>query len=90
MVAFAQSGVIERMLQAHSGELSPEVARAILSWNFADADQARVTELSAKARAGSLSDDETRELDWYLLLGDFLTILQSKARISLRKHPSAA
>jgi hypothetical protein len=88
MVAFAQSGAIERMLQTQNGSLAPEVARAILSWSFADSDQTRVSELSAKARAGTLSEDETRELDWYLLLGDLLTILQSKARTSLRKHSS--
>ena len=87
MVALLQSGAIERML--HS-ELTPEVARTILLWGFPEADQTRLEELSAKARTASLSAEESRELDWYLLLGDFLTILQSKARMALRQHSSAA
>jgi hypothetical protein len=87
MIALAHSGAIERML--HS-EIAPEVARTVLLWSFAEADQLRLSELSAKARMASLSADESRELDWYLLLGDFLTILQSKARVALRKHSSAA
>ena len=90
MVALAQSGAIERMLQAESDNLTPDVARAILHWRFADSDQNRVDELSAKARAGRLSQSEAEELDWYLLLGDFLTIVQSKARVALHQRPSSA
>jgi hypothetical protein len=39
--------------------------------------------LSAKARAGTLTDDENEELDNYLRVGDLLAILQSKARRSI-------
>jgi len=90
MVALAQSGAIERMLLSDGDKLTPDVARAILHWRFAESDQCRVDELSAKARAGRLSDSEAEELDWYLLLGDFLTIVQAKARIALQQRPSSA
>jgi hypothetical protein len=90
MVATAQPSAIERLIQSPGGHLAPEVARAVLQWRFAEFDQARVADLSAKARAGALSADEQGELDWYLLLGDFLTILQSKARMALGKQSSAA
>ena len=90
MVAMGQSGTIERMLQVQGDSLTPDVARTILLWRFAEPDQSRVAELSAKARAGTLSTQEASELDWYMMLGDFLTILQSKARVALRKHSSAA
>jgi hypothetical protein len=90
MVAPVQSDVLQRLIHGQNGDLPPEVARTVLAWRFADSDQARLAELSAKARSGTLSDSESRQLDWYLLLGDFLAILQSKARTSLRKHSSAA
>lgn len=88
MVAIAHAGAIERML--HADQLAPETARTILMWRFADTDQSRLGELSAKARNATLSPEEARELDWYLMLGDFLSILQSRARIALGKHSSAA
>ena len=89
MVAPLDTGALQRMLGKARGGISPDVAREVLSWRFDDADQARVAELSAKARIGSLSPDEARQLDWFLLLGDFLMILQSSARTSLPKTPNA-
>ena len=83
MVAFAQVGVIERMLQSGSGEMTREAASAVLQWRMAEGDQAKVSQLSAKARAGTLTPEEASELDWYLLLGDFLSVVQSKARVTL-------
>ena len=43
--------------------LSPEEARALLRWKFPDSDRRRVNQLSGKARLGSLSVTEQRELD---------------------------
>jgi hypothetical protein len=50
-------------------------------------DQQRVDELSAKARAGTLTQDEDDELEGHLEVNDFLSIMQSKARMSLRVAP---
>lgn len=88
MIAQVETGALQRMIQESNGDWSPEVARTVLSWRFASSDQARVAELSARARSGTLTADEARQLDWYLLLGDFLTILQSKARAALGKKHS--
>jgi hypothetical protein len=88
MVAPMETGALERMIRSHRGDLPPEVAREVLSWEFADSDQQRMSELSAKARAGSLTGDEERQLDWYLMLGDFLMILQSMARVALKDNPT--
>jgi hypothetical protein len=48
-------------------------------------DEDRVNELSAKARAGSLTDTETQELDSYLHIGSLLAVMQSKARRLLKQ-----
>jgi hypothetical protein len=44
------------------------------------ADEDRVNELSAKARSGSLTEDEMQELDSYLHVGILLGVMQSKGR----------
>jgi len=41
-------------------------------------------ELSAKVQEGALSEEQEQELDGCLHLGNFLALLKSKARISLR------
>ena len=46
-----------------------------------------MNELSAKASAGTLNDVESQEIDLYLLAGDFLTTIHSKARVALRELP---
>jgi hypothetical protein len=47
-------------------------------------DEERVNELSAKARAGSLTETEAQELDSYLHIGFLLGVMQSKARRLLK------
>lgn len=71
--------------------MSTDLAEHVLKLGFADADQARYKELSAKAREGTLSQTERTELEEYLDAIDFLAILKSKARVSLRQqhHPAA-
>jgi len=90
MVAPIEGDVLNRLITGNNGPpLSPELARNVLTWPFADIDQVRVSELSAKSRAGTLWPDETGQLDWYLLLGDFLTIFQSKARAILQQNSAS-
>jgi len=67
------------------GELSPAVARALLSFGFTEPDHARMDDLSAKARAGSLTADEQAELDTFERLSCVLDIIHSQARQALRK-----
>ena len=68
--------------------MTPEVARYLLSIKFPAADEDRVNELSAKARAGTLTDTEIQELDSYLHVGSLLAVMQSKARQILRRTVS--
>jgi hypothetical protein len=79
-----EAGILARILKADDREITPEVARYLLSIKLPASDEERVNELSAKARAGSLSDEETKELDSYLHIGSLLAVLQSKARRLLK------
>jgi hypothetical protein len=66
-------------------ELSPPTARAILRLSFPKTDVARMHELSAKARAGTLTPDEDAEMDNFERVGSILSILKSKARQVLER-----
>jgi len=72
--------MLARILQADGQELTPEAARYWLSVKLPASDQDRVDDLSAKARAGSLSEAEAQELDNYLHVGFLLGTMQAKAR----------
>ena len=60
--------------------LQLDAARYWLSVKLPASDQDRVDELSTKARAGSLTEAETQELDNYLHIGFLLGTMQAKAR----------
>jgi hypothetical protein len=90
MLLNTEADILERIIQPDSADLSPDVASAILSWRFTDADRQRMTELSEKAAEGTLDSDQRRELDSYLLMGHLLAIAHSKARRSLHRHQPAA
>lgn len=71
-------------------EPSPTAARALLKLQFADEDRRRMHELSAKARAGTLSGEEERLIGTYERLGCLLDILHSKARRALKRRRKAS
>ena len=86
----SQSGILERIIEPHRGGFSPEHARYVLSLDFSPEEHTLYASLSEKAQAGALSDRERAELDDFLTVNALLTILQAKARISLKKHGPAA
>ncbi len=83
-----EASILVRILQADEREITPDVARYLLSMRLPGEDEERVNELSSKARAGSLTVGEEQELDSYLHIGTQLAILQSKARQFLQHSSS--
>jgi hypothetical protein len=79
----------QRMVQ-FKGELSLSAARALLTFGFSEHDHARMCELSAKARAGTLTATEQADLDTFERLGCVLDIIHSQARLALKKTPKRA
>jgi hypothetical protein len=65
--------------------LPAAAARAFLRLRLSAADLKRVDELAAKARAGSLRQEEEQELEHYRTVGTALEFLKSRARLSLKK-----
>jgi hypothetical protein len=74
---------LERVIEPEAGTLPPDAARYLLSLRFSAADHARCETLSAKARSGEMTPEESAELDDLLTANDVLMILKSKARRSL-------
>ena len=65
--------------------LTPRAAWAILGLSIPDGDAARMRELSAKARAGTLTAEEDADMDAYERVGSVLSILKSKARLAQKR-----
>jgi hypothetical protein len=84
-----EAAILARIIQTDERELTPDAARYLLSMRLPSSDEDRVNELSAKARAGSLTEAEGRELDSYLHIGSLLAVMQSKARLLLKHAPSS-
>jgi len=76
----SEADILRRALDPLNADLSAESLSRV---EFAPDDQQQMTQLAAKARAGTLSDDERELLHHYEVVNDLLGILRSKARISL-------
>ena len=78
-----------RVVKPERADLSPEAARAILKLDFDADDHRRMEELSAKAQQGTLTPEERAELEEFVRVGLELSVLQSKARLSLKRAKSS-
>ncbi len=77
--------ILVRTIQPDDGTLPAAAARSILGFQLSPADRHRVNELAAMARAGTLTAEEREELDEYERITCLLELMQSKARLSLKK-----
>jgi hypothetical protein len=82
-----EAAIWARLIRAQKDEPSSDAAEFLLSIAFDVRDQKRMLELADRSEAGILTEDEQREFDSYLHVGNFLSVLQSKARLALGKKP---
>ncbi len=78
-----ETAILARLFQAREGDLSPEAARYLLAFRFDERDIERVNVLSEMAQLGTLSATDEAELHSYIHVGNLLSIMQSRARMSL-------
>ena len=83
-----EADIWARLVRVQDDALSADVARFLLSIDFAEADEERMQELADRSSAGTLTNQERAELDGYLHIANFLAVLQSKARVALKSHTS--
>lgn len=72
------------------GRMTPAVAKHVLKLRFTEEDNCRMHDLAARNQEGRLTPTEAEELDNYIVVGDLLAILQSRARKLLKKKPASS
>ena len=83
MPASATNDVIENVLSAVGGCLDAASAEALLRLRAPDQLQARIEDLADRCTEGRLSDEEREEYESLVRLGNFVAILQTRARRQL-------
>ena len=83
--ASSEADIWDRVIQPERSNLSPDAARYILDLSFDPRDRKRMHQLALKAQAGTLTEQEATELDNYRRVGRLLDLMQSKARLSLKR-----
>ena len=82
--------ILEQIIDPKKGGFSPEHARYVMALRIPGFLQKRYAALADKAQNGTLSAQEQRELDEFLDADALLTVLKSKARVSLKRRGTAA
>lgn len=72
-----------RLIESQPDGLTAEAAHYLIGFRFGENDQNRLQELAESSQAGTLTEDEAREFDSYLHIGNLLAVIQSKARVVL-------
>ena len=80
-----QAEILARTIRVNDADLSSDAAHSLLALQLPDDDRDRVNQLVAKAREGSLSEEEHAELEDYQRVASLLELLQSKARLSPKR-----
>lgn len=81
--------VLDQLARIEASGLSAATAHSILEIQFDASQQSRVSELAARASAGTLTIGERAEYEEWIAAADRLAILQSKARLALARTSQA-
>jgi hypothetical protein len=79
--------ILAQLVVPAEPSLQPEFAKWILAMRFSDETQAQIRGLLEDNNGGSLDESGRRMLDKYLRVGQFIDLLQAKARLTLRETP---
>ncbi len=90
MTAASDVAILSRIIEPDRPALPASVAHMILRWEFREADRHRMHVLLEKAKEGALSRAEKKEAENYERIGHFLSMLKSKARVSLKAKRTAS
>jgi len=83
-----EATILGRVLEPEKPTLTRETAEVLLRLDFDQEDKKRMNALAAKARAGTLTTEEQAEIEAYSRVGSLVSILKSKARVSLKGRRS--
>ena len=80
-----ESQILSRVILPEEPTVSAEAARSLLLLSFSETDRERMRRLSEKSRQGTVTSEDREWLDGYERIGSLIGLLQSKARISLKR-----
>ena len=80
-----EADILSEIVAPDRPGLTESAARSILSLGFSHRARERIRKLLEANNSGAIAADEKGELDKYLRVGQFLDLLQAKARVSLAK-----
>jgi len=84
-----EADILSQVVAPDQADLPPEFARSILNLKFSQAALDRMKELAGKNNQGLLTEAERAEMEKYMRVGNFLDLMQAKARLSLQTADSA-
>lgn len=79
-----EADILSEVVAPDEPTLSQEFARAVLAVRFNDEATTRIREFLQKKNAGTITSAEESDLQKYLRVGQFLDLMQAKARLSLK------
>lgn len=85
-MATTNASVWDRALEPFTRCLDAESARRLAEFRFDAAVETRVHELAERANWGLLSDEERREYEAFIELGNLISILQLKIKRQLHSN----
>jgi len=85
-----EADILSEIVAPGEPTLNQQFASAVLAVRFTDGATDRIRDLLQKNNAGTLSPAEKSNLDKYLRVGQFLDLMQAKARLSLQPARSAS
>lgn len=86
MNATSNGRILERLIEPISSSLNEDAARKLIGIKADKKVQARVAKLARKCNEGELTADERGEYEFYVMAGEFIAILQAKARLILARR----
>jgi hypothetical protein len=87
-----RAAILEKVINRKRDDMPQRVARYVLTLDFPRSIHKRYAKLAAKAQDGKLNEREREELEDLLNIDAFLTVIQAKARVYLKRkrHNTAA
>jgi hypothetical protein len=76
--------ILDEVIEPIEPTFAAEFAGMVLTLQLSEAAQKRIRELLQRNNAGTLEEPEKAVLENYLLVGQFIDLLQAKARASLQ------
>jgi hypothetical protein len=86
MIKTANGRVLERLLEPVSSSLNDAAARKLIGLKADRQARARVALLARKCNEGDLTAAERDEYETYVMAGEFIAVLQAKARLLLARR----